>query len=84
MVFPLFPQGGGFPRSNEGFFRQYLAQQGYTANSGAFEHKQGFFNVFNGEGNYDAGKILVAGSVQLLGRSVTLREAPAPRSAAPP
>ena len=29
-----------------------------TANPGVFEHKQGFFKVFNDVTNYDAGKVL--------------------------
>ena len=33
-----------------------LARKGFTANPNAFEHKQGFFNVFNGKGNYDVAK----------------------------
>lgn len=33
-----------------------LARKGFTANPNAFEHKQGFFNVFNGKGNYDAAR----------------------------
>jgi 2-methylcitrate dehydratase PrpD len=33
-----------------------LARKGFTANPGAFEHKQGFFEVFNGKGNYDAAR----------------------------
>ena len=33
-----------------------LARKGFTANTNAFEHKQGFFEVFNGKGNYDAAK----------------------------
>jgi 2-methylcitrate dehydratase PrpD len=33
-----------------------LARKGFTANPNAFEHKQGFFEVFNGKGNYDAAK----------------------------
>jgi 2-methylcitrate dehydratase PrpD len=35
-----------------------LARKGFTANPGAFEHKQGYLNVFNGAGNYDAAKAL--------------------------
>ena len=35
-----------------------LARKGFTANPGAFEHKQGYLNVFNGAGNYDASKAL--------------------------
>ena len=33
-----------------------LARKGFTANPDAFEHKQGFFEVFNGRGKYDAAK----------------------------
>jgi len=44
--------------SRNGLFAALLARDGFTANHGAFEHKQGFFNVFNGAGNYDAAKIL--------------------------
>ncbi|MCX7135073.1 MAG: MmgE/PrpD family protein, partial [Proteobacteria bacterium] len=44
-----------------GLYAALLAREGYTANAAtAFAHKQGFFNVFNGEGNYDAEKILPA------------------------
>ena len=46
--------------SRNGLFAALLARDGYSASDRAFEHKQGFFNVFNGEGNYDAGKILPA------------------------
>ena len=40
-----------------GVFAALLAQNGFTANAGAFEDKQGFFEVFNGPGTYDAAKI---------------------------
>jgi 2-methylcitrate dehydratase PrpD len=47
--------------ARNGLFAALLAREGYTANTAsAFEHKQGFFDVFNGEGNYDAAKILPA------------------------
>ena len=46
--------------TRNGLFAALLARDGFTANANAFGHKQGFFNVFNGEGNYDAGKILPA------------------------
>jgi 2-methylcitrate dehydratase PrpD len=46
--------------SRNGLFAALLARDGFTANHGAFEHKQGFFNVFNGAGNYDAAKVLPA------------------------
>ena len=44
-----------------GLLAARLAQQDYTANAAtAFEHKQGFFELFNGKGNYTAEKILPA------------------------
>ena len=41
-----------------GLMAALLARKGYTANDEAFEHKQGFLNVFNGPGNFDAARIL--------------------------
>lgn len=41
-----------------GLFAALLAREGFTANPDAFEHKQGFFNVFSGPGHYDAGRAL--------------------------
>ncbi len=47
--------------ARNGLFAALLAREGYTANAkSAFEHKQGFFEVFNGAGNYDAAKIAAA------------------------
>jgi len=46
--------------SRSGLFAALLAREGYTAGANAFEHKQGYFEVFNGAGNYDAAKILPA------------------------
>ncbi len=46
--------------SRNGLFAALLARDGYTANAEAFEHKQGFFNVFNGPGNYAAEKVIPA------------------------
>ena len=46
--------------TRNGLFAALIARDGFTASERAIEHKQGFFNVFNGEGNYDAGKILPA------------------------
>ena len=34
-----------------------LAREGFTADTGALEAQQGFFNVFNGPGNFDADRI---------------------------
>lgn len=46
--------------ARNGLFAALLARGGYTAGARAFEHKQGYFEVFNGAGNYDAAKILPA------------------------
>jgi 2-methylcitrate dehydratase PrpD len=40
-----------------GLFATLLARKGFTANAGAFEHKQGFFNLF-GVGQVDANRAL--------------------------
>jgi 2-methylcitrate dehydratase PrpD len=44
--------------SRNGLFSVLLAGNGFTAHRDAFEHKQGFLNVFNGLGTYDQEKIL--------------------------
>lgn len=44
--------------ARNGLFAAGLARKGFTANPEAFEHKQGFFNVFNGKGQYEAARIL--------------------------
>jgi 2-methylcitrate dehydratase PrpD len=44
--------------ARNGLFAALLAKNGYTASPVAFEHKQGYFEVFNGAGNYDMEKIL--------------------------
>jgi 2-methylcitrate dehydratase PrpD len=41
-----------------GLMAALLARKGFTANPEAFEHKQGFLNVFNGPGNFDAARML--------------------------
>ncbi len=44
--------------ARSGLFAAQMAREGFTANPGALEHKQGFLMVFNGAGNFDADKIL--------------------------
>src|SRR5512146_2354265 len=44
--------------ARNGLLAALLARKGFTANPDAFEHKQGYFNVFNGPGNYDVAHIL--------------------------
>ncbi|MBF9047520.1 MmgE/PrpD family protein [Rhodobacterales bacterium LSUCC0031] len=40
-----------------GLLAALMARQGYSANHAAFEHPQGFLEVFNGAGTYDATRI---------------------------
>ena len=44
--------------SRNGLFAAYMSRAGFTANAGAFEHKQGFLDVFNGPRTYDTDKML--------------------------
>jgi 2-methylcitrate dehydratase PrpD len=44
--------------SRNGLLAALLAADGFTANDGAIEHRQGFLQVFNGAGNFDAEAIL--------------------------
>ena len=46
--------------ARSGLFAALLARDGFTAGDKAFEHKQGYFEVFNGAGNYDASKAIPA------------------------
>jgi 2-methylcitrate dehydratase PrpD len=41
-----------------GLLSALLAAEGFTAQPDAFEHSQGFFELYNGAGNYSAEKIL--------------------------
>ncbi|MBS0643046.1 MAG: MmgE/PrpD family protein [Proteobacteria bacterium] len=41
-----------------GVFAALMAREGFTANPGAFEHKQGFLDVFNGPGTYETARML--------------------------
>jgi len=44
--------------TRSGLYAALLAEQGFTANPGVFEHNQGFLDVFNGPGTYDVHRIL--------------------------
>jgi len=46
--------------ARSGLLAALLAREGFTANLQAFEHKQGYFALFNGAGNYDAANILAS------------------------
>jgi 2-methylcitrate dehydratase PrpD len=41
-----------------GVFAALMAREGFTANPAAFEHKQGFLEVFNGPGTYETARML--------------------------
>jgi 2-methylcitrate dehydratase PrpD len=41
-----------------GLMAALLARKGFTANPEAFEHKQGFLKLFNGDGNYDIDAVM--------------------------
>lgn len=44
--------------ARSGFMAALLAREGYTASHDALEAKQGFFNVFNGAGTFDASRVM--------------------------
>ena len=44
--------------SRNGLFACRMAKEGFSASPEAFEHKQGFLEVFNGAGTYNVDKIL--------------------------
>jgi 2-methylcitrate dehydratase PrpD len=44
--------------ARSGLFAALLAQGGFKAGTRAFEHPQGFLSVFNGEGHFDASRML--------------------------
>lgn len=64
--------------SRNGLYAALLAREGFDANHEAFEHKQGFFEVFNGTGRYDAAKVLErwADPLDILSPGVGLKQYP--------
>jgi 2-methylcitrate dehydratase PrpD len=64
--------------SRNGLYAALLAREGFTACPEAFEHKHGFFEVFNGEGNYRAEKVLEswANPLEILNPGVGLKQYP--------
>jgi 2-methylcitrate dehydratase PrpD len=44
--------------AHDGLLAALLARKGYTANAEAFEHKQGFFNVYDGAEHVDVSRVL--------------------------
>ena len=64
--------------SRNGLYAALLAKEGFSASAEAFEHKQGFFEVYNGAGNYDAARVLEnwANPLQVLAPGVGLKQYP--------
>ena len=59
-----------------GLLAALMADAGYDANPEALEHHQGFFNAFNGKGNYDASLIFDhwANPLEVLSPSMGLKQ----------
>jgi 2-methylcitrate dehydratase PrpD len=64
--------------TRNGLYAARLALAGFTAGPDAFEHKQGFFNVFNGEGTYDASRILTrwADPLDIVSPGIAIKQYP--------
>src|SRR6185503_7278599 len=57
---------------------ELLAENGFDANPFVFEHHQGFFNVFNGPGLFDADKVLAGwgAPLEVEAKSIGLKQFP--------
>jgi 2-methylcitrate dehydratase PrpD len=64
--------------TRHGVYAALLAKEGFTAAPDAFEHKQGYFEVFNGSGNYDAAKAVAdwASPLDILDPGVGIKQYP--------
>jgi 2-methylcitrate dehydratase PrpD len=64
--------------ARSGLFAACLAQRGFTASADAFEHPQGFFEVFNGAGHYHPERMLkVWGApLDLLAPGISIKKYP--------
>ncbi|MEI7570136.1 MAG: MmgE/PrpD family protein [Alcaligenaceae bacterium] len=62
--------------ARNGLLAALMADAGYDANPEALEHHQGFFNAFNGKGNYDAKLIFEnwANPLEVLSPSMGLKQ----------
>lgn len=61
-----------------GLFAALLAQRGFDANEFALEHHQGFLNVFNGAGTFDAEKMFLdwAAPLEIESETIALKQFP--------
>jgi 2-methylcitrate dehydratase PrpD len=64
--------------SRNGLYAALMAKEGFTASDDAFEHPQGFFELFNGAGNYHIEKILEnwAAPLDVLAPGIGLKQYP--------
>ena len=64
--------------TRNGLYAALLAKEGFTGSHEVFEHKHGFFEVYNGAGNYDAAKPLAnwANPLEVLSPGVGLKQYP--------
>jgi 2-methylcitrate dehydratase PrpD len=64
--------------SRNGLIAALLAADGFTANTGALEHAQGFFLVFNGAGNFSAEAVLAdwATPLDILKPGIAIKQYP--------
>jgi 2-methylcitrate dehydratase PrpD len=64
--------------ARNGLLAALLADAGYDANPAVLEHKQGFFNAFNGPGNYAADKIFehCGDPLKITGKTIGLKQFP--------
>ncbi len=64
--------------SRNGLYAALMAKEGFTASDEAFEHPQGFFELFNGAGNFHVEKILQnwANPLDVLSPGIGLKQYP--------
>jgi 2-methylcitrate dehydratase PrpD len=64
--------------SRNGLYAALMAKEGFTASDDAFEHKHGFFELFNGAGNYQVESILHnwANPLDVLSPGIGLKQYP--------
>ncbi len=64
--------------ARSGLLAARLAEQGFTASPDAFEHPQGFLAVFNGDGEFDTGRILAGWGqpLDLLNPGISIKKYP--------
>jgi 2-methylcitrate dehydratase PrpD len=64
--------------SRNGLYAALMAKEGFTAAADAFEHPHGYFELFNGAGNYDAQKALAtwANPLDVLNPGIGLKQYP--------